>query len=173
MELTLVDSRGGFCASGAAALKSVSAETFSVDDWPSFSCDGNRTPASPDSLVSVPMGAIEVGFRADKAHAYLDDIRDHASVFRDEGFAHPGWLLRYCNYVLTSNFVLGPWIHVESTTQFLGVVRDRQRVETRARVTGVDERGGHRFVDLDVLQLADGQPVARTAHRAIYQPRGT
>ena len=94
-------------------------------------------------------------------------------MFRKDGLAHPGWLLRYCNLVLTSNFVLGPWIHVESTAQFFRSVRDGQRLETRARVTGVEERGGHRFVDLDVLQLADGEPVARTAHRAIYQPRGT
>jgi hypothetical protein len=36
----------------------------------------------------------------------------------------------------------------------------------------VRERGGHRFVDLDVLQLVGERPVARTAHTAIYQPRG-
>ncbi len=119
------------------------------------------------------MGHLDVGFHADKAHAYLDDIREHASVFRDDGLAHPGWLLRYCNFVLTSNFILGPWIHVESTTQFFSAVTDGERVQTRAKVTGVDEKRGHKFVDLDILQLANGRPVARVSHRAIYQPRGT
>ena len=95
-------------------------------------------------------------------------------MFRHDGLAHPGWLLRYCNFVLTSNFILGPWIHVESTTQFLSPLTDGERLQTRAVVTGVSEKGGHKFVDLDILQLANAErPVARTAHRAIYQPRGT
>jgi hypothetical protein len=119
------------------------------------------------------MGYLEVGFHADKAQAYLDDIRENAPLFRTEGVAHPGWLLRYCNFVLTSNFVLGPWIHVESTAQFFSPVEDGERVQTRARVTDVTESKGHKFVDLDILQLADGRPVSSVAHRAIYQPRGT
>ena len=174
--LTLTDSKGGFCAEGAATLpeENVSAETLSPDDWPDFPVDGNRQPASPDAFMSIPMGWLDVGFHADKAHAYLDDIREHAPVFREEGLAHPGWLLRYCNFVLTSNFVLGPWIHVESTTQFLSPLTHGERLQTRAKVTGVDEKSGHRFVDLDILQFANGErPVARVAHRAIYQPRGT
>jgi hypothetical protein len=67
---------------------------------------------------------------------------------------------------------MGPWIHVESTMRLLGTVGDGDRVQTRANVTEVRERGGHRFVDLDVLQLVGERPIARTAHTAIYQPRG-
>jgi acyl dehydratase len=171
--MTLTDSKGGFCASGSATKSSL-AERISIDDWPDFPVDGNRTPASPDALMNTPLGWLDVGFHADKAHAYLDDIREHASVFRTDGLAHPGWLLRYCNFVLTANFILGPWIHVESTAQFFSPVEDGERVQTRAVVTGVSEKGGHKFVDLDILQLANAaRPVARTAHRAIYQPRGT
>jgi acyl dehydratase len=173
-QLVLRDSSGGVCASGAAALPEACAEPPPLDDWPDFACDGNRTPASPDAFASIPMGYLEAGFHADSAHAYLDDIREHSPVFRDDGYAHPGWLLRYCNFVLTSNFVLGPWIHVESTSQFFSPLVDGERLQTRARVTGVSEKGGHRFVDLDILQLANGKrAVARVAHRAIYQPRGT
>lgn len=173
-ELTLTDSKGGFCASGSASLPDTATTTPDPGDWPDFAADGNREQASPDSLTSIPMGWLDVGFHADKAQEYLDDIREQASIFRVDGLAHPGWLLRYCNFVLTSNFVLGPWIHVESTTQFFSAVVDGERVQTRSRVTGVSEKGGHRFVDLDILQLANGErPVARVAHRAIYQPRGT
>ncbi len=174
IELSLVDSKGGFCTSGVASLLVAPNPDPDPADWPDFPADGNRTPASPEALMSVPMGALEVGFHAEKALAYLDDIREHDPLFRVDGVAHPGWLLRYCNFVLTSNFELGPWIHVESTAEFLSPVADGERVQTRAKVTGVDERGGHRFVDLDILQLANGtRPVARIAHRAIYQPRGT
>jgi acyl dehydratase len=174
IEMTLTDPHGGFCASGAATLQTNAAEPPDAAGWPEFPADGNRTPASPDALTSLPMGALDIGFHADRAHAYLDDIRERAPVFRDDGLAHPGWLLRYCNFVLTSNFVLGPWIHVQSTTQFFGAVEDGERVQTRARVSDVTETKGHKFVDLDILQLANGErPVARVAHRAIYQPRGT
>jgi acyl dehydratase len=174
-DLTLIDSNGGFCASGAAALpEGGPEEPPNAADWPDFPADGNREQASPDTLTSIPLGWLDVGFHAGKAHAYLDDIREQAAVFRTDGLAHPGWLLRYCNFVLTSNFVLGPWIHVESTTQFFSPLTDGERLQTRAVVTGVSEASGHRFVDLDILQLADAaRPVARTAHRAIYQPRGT
>ena len=171
--LTLTDSVGAFCASATATLPSAAPPPPDPADWPDFPADGNREKASPETLTSIPMGWLDVGFHAEKAHAYLDDIREHAAVFRHEGLAHPGWLLRYCNFVLTSNFVLGPWIHVESTAEFFSAVNDGERVQTRAKVTGVDEKSGHRFVDLDILQLADGRPVARVAHRAIYQPRGT
>jgi acyl dehydratase len=173
-ELTLTDSGVGFCASGAAALPDAPAAAPSPADWPDFATDGNRTPASAEAFASIPMGYLEVGFHADAAQSYLDDIREELPLFRKEGFAHPGWLLRYCNFVLTANFVLGPWIHVESTTQFLSPLVDGERLQTRARVQATSEKGGHKFVDLDILQLADGtRPVARVAHRAIYQPRGT
>lgn len=173
LDLTLVDSAGKTCASASASLPSTPARAPSPADWPDFPADADRSPASPKTLTSVPLGHLEVGFRVEHADSYLDDIREHASVFRRDGLAHPGWLLRYCNFVLTANFVLGPWIHVESTTQFFSAVTDGERVQTRAKVSGVDERGGHRFVDLDILQLAGGRPVARVADRAIYQPRGT
>ena len=172
--LSLFDSGGRLCASASASLPPKPAEAPDPSEWPDMAAEGNRVPASPETLASVPMGWLDTGFHADKAHDYLDDIREQASVFRVEGLGHPGWLLRYCNFVLTSNFVLGPWIHVESTTQFFSAVADGERLQTRAKVSDVREKGGHRFVDLDILQLANGErPVARVAHRAIYQPRGT
>jgi hypothetical protein len=51
-------------------------------------------------------------------------------------------------------------------------VGDGEEVSARALVTDEWEHKGHRFVRLDVLHLADGRPVARTDHTAIYQPRG-
>ncbi|MEY2398203.1 MAG: hypothetical protein QOJ00_1377 [Actinomycetota bacterium] len=176
IEMTLTGPDGSACATGSATVveSGPAGPLFDAEGWPDFPADGNRTPASPESLMTLPMGWLEVGFHADKAHAYLDDIREHADVFRVEGLAHPGWLLRYCNFVLTSNFVLGPWIHVQSTTQFFAAVQDGERVQTRAKVADVSENKGHKIVDLDIVQLADGtRPIARVSHRAIYQPRGT
>ena len=45
-------------------------------------------------------------------------------------------------------------------------------LSVRARITGNYERRGHRFVDVNVLVLANRQrPVARIAHAAIWLPR--
>ena len=74
--------------------------------------------------------------------------------------------------MLSANVRLGPWIHVESVVQHFAPVEDGQEVGCRAIVTEEWEHKGHRFVRLDVLHTADGQPVARTDHTAIYRPRG-
>ena len=93
-------------------------------------------------------------------------------MYRDEGIAHPGWLLRQANYVLSSNVRLGPWIHVSSTAQHHGVVHDGDHVSTRAHVTDVFERKGHKFVTLDVAIVANDNRLAmRVEHTAIYEPR--
>jgi hypothetical protein len=126
--------------------------------------------------VLVPgtaFGLAAHGFHADQHGEYLDDVREDLPLYADEGVAHPGWVLRDANYVLSTNVRLGPWIHVESVVQHHAVVRDGQAVGCRAIVTEEWEHKGHRFVRLDVLHLADGHPVARTDHTAIYRPRGT
>jgi hypothetical protein len=129
-------------------------------------------PASPEALTAGPFGSLSATFHADRAGEYLDAVREDLPLFRDGGVAHPGWLLRFANYVLSANVTMGPWIHVASRVQLLGLVRDGDVLETRAVVTGLREGGGHRFVELDVLQVVGDEPVARTAHTAIYRPRG-
>ena len=50
--------------------------------------------------------------------------------------------------------------------------RTARRSAAARIVTEEWEHKGHRFVRLDVLHTADGRPVARTDHTAIYRPRG-
>lgn len=173
LELRLHDPSGTCCAVARAALPDKAPLLVSVAHWPAGVPPTEPPRASPESLTRVAFGSIAATFVAERAHEYLDDIRETLPLFRDDRVAHPGWLLRFANGVLTANVRMGPWIHVESRTQLLGLVHGGERVETRAIVTGVRERAGHRFVDLDVLQLVGDRPVTRVAHTAIYQPRGT
>lgn len=173
MTLTLRGPDGAVCATATATLPDATPAPPAPNDWPAGRPPDLRPTATPETLDGAVFGQLEATFRADRAAEYLDDIRETLPLFRAERFAHPGWLLRFANWVLTTNAELGPWIHVESRAQFFAAVRDGDRVETRALVTAVYERGGHRFVDLDVLQVVDGRPIARTAHTAIYQPRVT
>lgn len=171
--LELRDDDGALCAEGAAALPDDGAPVPDPAEWPDVDQVDDPPPASPEVLVpGTAFGLAPHGFHADRAHEYLADVRATSPVYADEGVAHPGWLLRDANYVLSANVRLGPWIHVESVVQHHDVVRDGQEVTARALVTKEWDHKGHRFVELDVLHLADLRPVARTTHTAIYRPRG-
>jgi hypothetical protein len=171
--LELHDDEGGLCAEGAAVLGDPVAPP-ALSDWPQVPQTTAPPPASPEVLVpGTAFGLEPHGFHADKHGEYLSDVREELPLYREEGVAHPGWIVRDANYVLSANVRLGPWIHVESAVQHLAAVVDGQEVGCRALVTQEWEHKGHRFVRLDVLHTADGEPVARTDHTAIYRPRGT
>ena len=102
---------------------------------------------------------------------YLRDIRETDDLYRREGLVHPGNILRMCNFALFRNVRMGPWIHVGSTVQNLGAARAGGTLAARSKVLANYEKKGHRFVDLDVLVLSGGRPVAQALHTAIYQPR--
>jgi len=169
----LRDEDGELCAAGAATLPAHPAPAPSIAEWPDIDQADDPPPASPEVLLpGTAFGLAPHGFHADRHHEYLADIRASSAIYTDEGVAHPGWVLRDANYVLSANVRLGPWIHVESVVQHHDVVRDGEEVTARALVTKEWEHKGHRFVELDVLHLANLRPVARTTHTAIYQPRG-
>jgi hypothetical protein len=170
--LELHDDEGGLCADGTAGLADAGSPP-ALDDWPEVAQAIAPPPASPEVLVpGTAFGLEPHGFHADAHVEYLADVREELSLYREARVAHPGWILRDANYVLSSNVRLGPWIHVESAVQHFATVEDGQEVGCRAVVTEEWERKGHRFVRLDVLHTADGRPAARTDHTAIYRPRG-
>ena len=132
----------------------------------------DRAPASRELLEPGTVLATQhARFHSARAMAYLDEISETDPAFRIEGLAHPGWLLRFANWALSSTVRLGPWIHVSSDAWLLAAVRDGDQLEVRAVVTDRFEAKGHEFVDLRVLFLVDGRPVALVDHRAIWQPR--
>lgn len=171
-DLELRNSLDECCASATAVLPAGAPEPPEAAEWDDVAQADEPPPASPVSLaIGTAFGLAPHGFHVDRAGEYLDDVRETAELYRTEGVAHPGWLLRDANYVLSGNVRLGPWIHVESVTQHFRVVRDGQTVQTRSTVSNEWEHKGHRFVTLDVGILADGAVAARVAHTAIYAPR--
>lgn len=171
--LTLT-ARGQVCATGRAALLPAPAEPDAERIPLAAQPDpAARPPATPEAVAALDvLASTDVGFDADRAPEYLDDVRATAPVFRDERLAHPGWLLRQANFVLSQTVRLGPWIHVESECEHVGAVEHKERVSTRARIVRRYERKGHHFVDLRVQWVAgDGRLVMQGDHRAIYQPR--
>jgi acyl dehydratase len=171
--MELRDSSGAVCATAMVSLPGEPPPRPDVADWPLVPQASEPPPASPETLVpGTAFGLAPHTFHAGRAAEYLADIREDLPLYATERVAHPAWILRDANYVLSRNVRLGPWIHVESEVQHLGVVDDGDELSARALVTAEWEAKGHRFVTLDVLHLGGGHPVARTTHTAIYRPRG-
>ncbi len=141
-----------------------------VDDYPTAPVPAERAPATEEGLSALgALGSWEATFRADHAPAFLDEIGEDLTLYRDGGVAHPGYLVLAANTILGANVSLGPWMHVGSDITNYGVVVDGDRVSTRGRMAAVFERKGHRFAELDLLMVAnDTRPVLHVRHTAIY-----
>jgi acyl dehydratase len=165
--------KGEVCATATATLPDSPPAPFPAADFPTLAVPApdTRPPASEDVLRSVPLGVVQRRWHVARALEYLDLVSDDLPVYRDPPVAHPGWLLRAANAVLSQSVRLGPWIHVSSECQYHGRVTDGEVVATRARVTDVFERKGHRFVAMDVLMDVGERPVLSVRHTAIYEPR--
>jgi hypothetical protein len=162
-------------ASGTAALagetggKATEARRFA---WAPKPDKAERPPASPAVLpAGTLLGSYDTVFSAEGTQRYLLDVREELPIYTELGVAHPAWLLRLANYILSGNVVLGPWIHVGSRVRHLGLVHDGAQVSCRGTVADEYEHKGHRFVRLDLGILADDELVATIDHTAIYQPR--
>lgn len=131
-----------------------------------------RPPTSAASLAAgTTLGSLRDTLELAHHRAYLADVRENLPLYLDEPCAHPGWLLRCANTILSRNVALGPWIHVASEVTLRELVRPGQAIEVRAAVLDETERKGHRFVELDVAVLADGELAQRVHHTAIHTPR--
>jgi acyl dehydratase len=142
-------------------------------DWAAVDQADDPPEASPASLsAGTTLALAPHRFHADNAGEYLAEVGESLPLYADHRVAHPGWLLRDANRVLSANVRMGPWIHVESVVQHHGLVHDGDAVHALATVTREWERKGHRFVELDVGLFAGGDRlVAHVVHTAIYRPR--
>jgi acyl dehydratase len=167
-----VESRGEPCASGQASMTDAPAAPR-LDDFAEAHPPAVRPGADERTLAAgTPLGIAPFRLTAEFAAQYLRDVRESDPIYAREGLAHPGTILRLCNWTLMQNVVLGPWIHVGSKLQNFAAARVGDELTLRARVTDNYERKGHRFVDLDALAIANGRTaLARIAHTAIYRPR--
>jgi acyl dehydratase len=172
MALELRGLDGGVRASGEAQLPEDPALRPGAD-WAAIAQAVDPPEASPASLAAgTALALAPHGFHADNSGEYLSEIGEGLPLYMEHRVAHPGWLLRDANRVLSANVRLGPWIHVESVVQHHGLVHDGDIVHARATVTREWERKGHWFVELDVgVFTGPDRLVARVVHTAIYRPR--
>ena len=168
-----VESRGTACATGRAALPDAAAPAPSLDAFRKAPQRSVRPPADEASLAAEDwLGLDPYPITPEMAERYLADSHESASIYREEGLVHPRDILRSCNFVISRNVVLGPWIHTGSRIRHFAAVAVGSTLSVRARISGNYEHKGHRFVEVDALVLANGTtPAAQIAHTAIYRPR--
>ena len=163
-----VTSGGLECATGSAALPAAAAAPNAAA-WAWRQPPAERPPARAATLAT---GTVLCAAPQELAADYLDGVRETDPLYRAEGLAHPGQILRLCNKVLTENVVLGPWIHVGSKVRNFSAGRLDEMASARAVVLAEGDHKGHRLAELDVVVLgADGRVLARVQHAAIWRPR--
>ncbi len=168
-----VKSAGQICATGTARLPGAAPKAPDLADFPLTALPDNRPPASPAALpIGAMLGTYSKLCEAEAEAAYQADVREDLPLYAAESLIHPGHLLRFGNWAVTQNVVLGPWIHVSSSVQHFATAHHGEELSIRARITNNFERKGHLFVELDAVVLAQGSRLlARMDHTAIYQPR--
>lgn len=172
VELAVRNTGGDVCATASAVRRAEVTDLPDPGTWPRGDDSTRGQAASAESLApGTALVPLELGFHADQAGPYLNEIGEQLPLFCEDGYAHPGWLLRLANFVLAVHVRLGPWIHVGSDATFYDAVADGAGLEVLAVVLDEFERKGHRFVELDVLVVADGRPAQRITHTAIHTPR--
>ena len=168
----IVESHGERCATGRAALPATPAAAPALASFHKVAQRALRPPADETSLaIGIWLGLDPYPITPELAAQHRADLRESLPLYAEDGLIHPATILRACNFVINRNVALGPWIHVSSRIQHLAAAHIGASLSARGRVTANYEHKGHRFVDVDVLVLADEAAIAHVAHLAIYQPR--
>ena len=159
---------GTVCATGRATLPFAAAAAPDIAAAP----PAPLVPAEPAYVGALGLlGSLIATYDRAERERYLRQLDEGLALFADGTVGHPGWLVRYANYILMAAVDLPPWIHVASEVTNHGVLRAGETVSVRGRVVSAYERKGHEFVELDVLMLAGDRPVQSVRHTAIYRPR--
>ena len=165
----------GSAAVGPAAVGPDAASPLALADFGQGTPPAHEQRPPADERSYRPgawLGIHPFVFSAEQQATYLKDIGERDPLYAEQGILHDGTLLRACNWVLTHNARMGPWIHVGSTVQHLATGHVGDQISVRAQVLRNYENKGHKIVELDVLIVANGStPIARVAHAAIYEPR--
>lgn len=169
-EVTLTNGEGEVCATARADRRS-GEPAPAAGAWAVTALPEPPLEPAPEAFDRPALGSIAMDFGEADCRQALADLRETLPVFAERRVVHPGHLLRVADSILATNIRLPPWMHVSSRARFLAPARWGDRVEVRANVLGEFEKKGHRFVQLDVLALRDGEPLLRVnPYTAIYRP---
>ncbi len=164
-ELALTNALGETCVVGSARFPG--AETPARAAPAPAELPAVRRPATPEELRAKPLlGSLQEVFSRAQSEKFLAVLGDDLTLYQT--VVHPSWLLRQANFVVDRNLAVGPWIHVASEIQHLGVVQIDEPFTVHAQVVELATHKGKDYADVDVL-IATSRPVLRVLHRVIYR----
>jgi len=168
-----VESEGEQCAAGAAALPDEPGPAPEIPDGVPIPVPRDRPDADEATLaVGRRLSSHPVHLTLHRLQQYLTDIHETDPLYSRAKLVHPAFMLRLSNLALKDNVRLGAWIHAASSIRHFGLARAGVTLAAHAEVAANYERKGHRFVDLDVVIVANGKrAVAQVRHTAIYRLR--
>lgn len=170
--LRLTDGDGAECVSGTASLPPAPVPPFEVEAVAQAEPPVSRPEADEASLApGRTLGTWWESLDSERLAPSVAALGDDIPLCREQGLASPGAVILTANTVLSSNVLMGPWVHVGTELANLAAVPAGALLETRARVRDRFERQGHQLVQLEVVWRRDGEPVAAALHTAIYRLR--
>lgn len=161
------------CATGSAALDDKPFEPPVAPRATPVPPPDDRPDADEASLAQGRrMSSSPMHLTRARLEQYLGDIGETEPLYASENLAHPALALRLANSALKENVKLGPWIHAASSIRHCALARADVTLVAHAVVAANYERKGHRFVEIDVVVVADeARAVAQVRHTVIYQLR--
>lgn len=168
-----LECRGETCATGSAALEEEPLEPPVAPGATPVPAHEDRPDANEKSLaVGQRMSSSPMHLTRARLEQYLADIGETEPLYARENVVHPAIALRLANSALKENVKLGPWIHAASAIRHCGLARADVTLAAHAVVVANYDRKGHRFVELDVVVVADeARAVAQIRHTVIYRLR--
>jgi acyl dehydratase len=168
-----LESEGELCATGGAALPQAPSAAPGIPEAVRIPEADERPDADEESLATGRrMSSPPLHLTVDYLQEYIASIRETDSLYVRERLMHPAIVLRLANSALKANVRLGPWIHAASTVRHWALACAGDVLVAHAQVAANYERKGHRFVDLDVVVVADGvRAIAQVRHTVIYRLR--
>ena len=135
------------------------------------------TPETMRRLQRHGMGALRIRWsESSELTKYFRDSKLMPMPLRLEGgrHAHLGFVLGLTNWVLDSNVLINPWLHLQTDSQCFHAIELGTELVVEAAIIDLFEKKGHQFCDVQVsaFRSHDDAAVMQTRLRAIYQLRG-
>ena len=149
--LELRNVEGEVCAVGAAGSE--------LDEEAAPDLETAELPAPedrPDAALEIlapgtALGSLRVEMNAEALRrSWIESFGPSGEWAEGLAAPHPAIYPDLGNRILSSNVLLGPWIHTESRTRHLTPPRWGETVAVRGRVREAFEKRGHEIVHLDV-----------------------
>jgi len=166
-----VESEGERCATGAAALPVEPSAAPVIPEAAAVPASDERPIADEGTLaIGRRLSSHPVQYTHERLRLYLAAIGEAEPLYAREQVLHPALMLRLSNLALKDNVKLGAWIHAGSSIRHYALAHAGESLAAHAMVAANYERKGHRFVELDVVIVANGtRAVAQVRHTAIYR----